>query len=293
MIDLELDELEKGDEIVDVDMIDETEGPVSNEIQVFNFLSNIDPKRVDLGLNIPAGTAIFQVLKDVDFNEVKKKDLKVIIDDRLEALYGDPKDPDFYSYGVREDGALVLSSIDDQPILLSLIDRVDTLYRGKIFISEILPDESILLAMVKANYELEDEKITCILQFSELNCRVIFMKGDKLWLVSPIITEGVRSRKFLNTVFSKILFQLDTGEVPNLDRLIICNNSLGEEGISFFKERFPDVEVSEFEFAEELFDPQEHTLDSIAPFTTAIGTAWAATNFKKEVFQEFLSCLNM
>lgn len=119
------------------------------------------------------------------------------------------------------------------------------------------------------------------------------MKGDKLWLVSPIITEGVRSRKFLNTVFSKILFQLDTGEVPNLDRLIICNNSLGEEGISFFKERFPDVEVSEFEFAEELFDPQEHTLDSIAPFTTAIGTAWAATNFKKEVFQEFLSCLNM
>ncbi|MCR9132033.1 MAG: hypothetical protein NXI08_05655 [bacterium] len=283
-IDLELDELEKGDEIVDVDMIDETEGPVSNEIQVFNFLSNIDPKRVDLGLNIPAGTAIFQVLKDVDFNDVKKKDLKVIIDDRLEALYGDPKDPDFYSYGVREDGALVLSSIDDQPILLSLIDRVDTLYRGKIFISEILPDESILLAMVKANYELEDEKITCILQFSELNCRVIFMKGDKLWLVSPIITEGVRSRKFLNTVFSKILFQLDTGEVPNLDRLIICNNSLGEEGISFFKERFPDVEVSEFEFAEELFDPQEHTLDSIAPFTTAIGTAWAATNFKKEVF---------
>lgn len=82
-LDLELDELEKGDEIVDVDMVDETEGPISNEIQVFNFLSNIDPKRVDLGLNIPAGTAIFQVLKDVNFNEVKNKDLKVIIDDRL------------------------------------------------------------------------------------------------------------------------------------------------------------------------------------------------------------------
>ncbi|MBO6793360.1 MAG: hypothetical protein JJ895_05585 [Balneolaceae bacterium] len=283
-IDLEIDELEKGDEIVDVDEVDETEGPISNEIQVFNFLSELDPKRVDVGLNIPAGTAIFQVLKDVDFNEVKKKDLKVIIDDRLEALYGDPKDQDFYSYGVRDDGALVLSSIDEQPMMLSLIDRVATLYRGKIFISEILPDESILLAMVKANYELDDEKITCVLQFSELNCRVIFMKGDKLWLVSPIITEGVRSRKFLNTVFSKILFQLDTGEVPNLDRLIICNNSLGEEGISFFKERFPDVEVSEFEFAEEYFDPQEHTLDSIAPFTTAIGTAWAASKFEKDVF---------
>lgn len=285
-IDLEIEELESGDEIVDVDMVDETDGPVSNEIQLYNFLSSINAKRVDLGLNIPAGTAIFQILKDVDFSEVKKKDLTVIIDDRLEALYGEPKAEDYYSYGVRDDGALVLSSIDEDSRLLSLVDRTQTLYRGKIFIGELLPDESILLGMVKANYDLEDEKISCVIQFSEANCRVIFLKGNKLWLVSPMITEGVRSRKFLNTVFSKILFQLDTGEVPNLDRLIICNNSLGEDGISFFKERFPDVEVSEFEFSEELFDPQENTLDSISSFTTAIGIAWAASGFKKEAFNK-------
>ncbi len=285
-LDLEIDELESGDEIVDVDMVDETDGPVSNEIQLYNFLSGLNAKRVDLGLNIPAGTAIFQVLKDVDFTEVKSKDLKVIIDDRLEALYGEPKDEDYYSYGVRDDGALVLSSIDEQSKLLSLVDRAQTLYRGKIFVSELLPDESILLGMVKANYELEDEKITCVIQFSELNCRVIFLKGSRLWLVSPIITEGVRSRKFLNTVFSKILFQLDTGEVPNLDRLIICNNSLGEEGISFFKERFPDVEVSEFEFSDDLFDPMDNTLESISAFTTAIGSAWAASGFKKDAFSK-------
>ncbi len=284
-LDLEIDELESGgDEIVDVDMVDEADGPVSNEIQLFNYLSSLNAKRVDLGLNIPAGTAFFQILKDVDFTEVKKKDLKVIIDDRLEALYGEPKADDYYSYGVRDDGALVLSSIEEDSQLLALVDRTQTLYRGKIFISELLPDESIILGLVKANYELEDEKITCVIQFSELNCRVIFMKGNRLWLVSPIITEGVRSRKFLNTVFSKILFQLDTGEVPNLDRLIICNNSLGEEGISFFKERFPDVEVSEFEFSDELFDPQDNTLDSISAYTSAIGIAWAASGYKKESF---------
>lgn len=284
-LDLEIDELESGgDEIVDVDMVDEADGPVSNEIQLYNYLSSVNAKRVDLGLNIPAGTAFFQILKDVDFTEVKKKDLKVIIDDRLEALYGEPKADDYYSYGVRDDGALVLSSIEEDSQLLALVDRTQTLYRGKIFISELLPDESIILGLVKANYELEDEKITCVIQFSELNCRVIFMKGNRLWLVSPIITEGVRSRKFLNTVFSKILFQLDTGEVPNLDRLIICNNSLGEEGISFFKERFPDVEVSEFEFSDELFDPQDNTLDSISAYTSAIGIAWAASGYKKESF---------
>ena len=283
-LDLEINELESGDEIIDVDMVDETESPASNEIQLYNYLSGINAKRVDLGLNIPAGTAIFQVIKDVDFTEVKKKDLKIVIDDRLEALYGEPKAEDYYSYGVRDDGALVVSSIDEESKLLSLVDRVQTLYRGKIFIGELLPDESILLGLVKANYELDDDKITCVIQFSETNCRVIFLKGSRLWLVSPIITEGVRSRKFLNTVFSKILFQLDTGEVPNLDRLIIANNSLGEEGISFFKERFPDVEVSEFEFSDSLFDPQDNTIESISAFTTAIGAAWAASGFKKETF---------
>ena len=283
-LDLELSELETGDEIVDVDMVDETEGPVSNEIRLFNFLTSINPKRVDLGLNIPAGTAIFQILKDVDFGELKKKDLQVILDDRLEALYGTSKGEDFYSYGIRKDGALVMSSIDNEPQLLDLVDRTQNIYRGKIFINEILPDETLLLGLVKANYELEEGGITCVIQFSEKSCRILFLNGDRLWLVSPLITEGIHSRKFLNTVFSKILFQLDTGEVPNLDRLIICNNSLGQESISFFKERFPDVEVSEFDFSEEVFNPGDHTLDSLSPFTTAIGAAWAASKFKKEVF---------
>jgi hypothetical protein len=136
-LDLEIDELESGDEIVDVDMVDETDGPVSNEIQLYNFISGINAKRVDLGLNIPAGTAIFQVLKDADFTEVKKKDLKVIIDDRLEALYGEAKGDDYYSYGVRDDGALVLSSIDEDSQLLGLVDRTQSLYRGKIFVGEL------------------------------------------------------------------------------------------------------------------------------------------------------------
>ena len=107
-------------------------------------------------------------------------------------------------------------------------------------------------------------------------------------LVSPIISEGVRSRKFLTTVFSKILFQLDTGEIPNLDKIIICNNSLGKEGVTFFKDRFPDIEVSEFKFSEDLFEPLSNTSMSLSEYTTSIGIAWAASKFKKETLCFFL-----
>jgi Tfp pilus assembly protein PilN len=249
---------------------------------LYNLLSSTSSERVDLGISIPAGQTIFQILKDTDFSDTKKKDLQVIVDDRLEALHGVPKGDDFYSYTVRDDGALLLTSIDDEPQLLTLLNKTQDLYRGKLFINQVLPEEILLLGLIRANYELEENSISGVVQFGEEFCRVIFLRGDQLWIVSPVITEGVQSKKFLNTVFSKILFQLDTGEVPNLDRLIICNNSLGDTAIEFFEERFQDVDVSEFNFQDEFLDAENINESSISSFTTAIGAAWAASGFQSE-----------
>ena len=282
--DLDFDNLEEeaDEQIIDTDMVDEADAPASNELLLYNMLSSTSTDRVDLGISIPAGQTIFQILKDTDFSDTKKKDLQVIVDDRLEALHGTPKGEDFYSYTVRDDGALLLTSIDDEPQLLTLLNKTQDLYRGKIFINQILPEEILLLGLIRANYELEENSISGVIQFGEEFCRIIFLRGNQLWIVSPIITEGVSSKKFLNTVFSKILFQLDTGEVPNLDRLIICNNSLGDSAIEFFEERFQDVDVSEFQFQEDFIDTESINKSSISSFTTAIGAAWAASGHKSE-----------
>ncbi len=285
-IDLDLDNLDSGEELIDVDMAEDSSeaAPASNELLLYNLLSNFSHKKIHLGLNIQAGDSIFQILKDVDFSSTKKKDLKIIVDDRLEALYGTPKAEDFYSYTVRDDGALLLASIDDEPQTLQLLDRTSSLYRGKLFIDEILPDEVLLIGLIRANYELDPNSITAVIQYGETYCRVLFMKGKELWIVSPIITEGTNSRKFLNTVFSKILFQLDTGEVPNLDRILLCNNILGDEAVDFFQERFPDIDVSGFTFEEEYFDTEKYDSGAVASFTTAIGMAWASAGFNKDKF---------
>ena len=285
-LDLDLDDFEGEEDLVDMDMADENNvaAPASNELLLYNLLSSIDPKKVRVGLNIPSGSTIFQILKDVDFSSTKKKDLNIIVDDRLESLYGSPKGEDFYSYSVRNDGALLLASIDDEPQALQLINRTQSLYRGKLFIDEVLPDEALIIGLIRANYEFEPDTITAAIQYGEASCRVLFMRGDQLWIVSPVITEGTRSRKFLNTVFSKILFQLDTGEVPNLDKIILCNNSLGDEAVEFFQDRFPDIEVSEFAFNESVFETEDFDPSTVASFTTAIGMAWASAGFERDKF---------
>ena len=282
--DLDFDDLESSEEIVDTDMVDETEAAASNELLIYNLLTQVDSKRADVGISIAAGQTIFQILKDVDFSETKKKDLQVIVNDRLEALHGVSKAEDYYSYSVRDDGALLLTSIDDEPDLLKLLDRSRDIYRGKLLIQEILPDEIILLSLIRANYDLDANSITGVVQFGEKTSRILFLKGNQLWIVSPIITEGIKNPKFLNTIFSKILFQLDTGEVPNLDRLIICDNSLGDAAVEFFEERFQDVDVAEFSYSDDFLDTGEIKPDSIPSFTTAIGAAWSASGFRKDAF---------
>ncbi|MGD8749552.1 MAG: hypothetical protein PVI44_13895 [Balneolaceae bacterium] len=274
----------EAEEDMALDMVEESQTVQSNELLVYNILSDIDPQKVHLGLNIPAGSTIFQIIRDTDFKEVKKKDLVQDLEEKLESIYGMPKSPDNYSYEIREDGSLLLGSIDEESITLQLVNRAREFYNGKITVEDIIPDEIGLVGLVRANYDLEPDEMTGVIQFGKQSCRVVFMKGEEVWLVSPIINEGTEKKSFLNTVFSKILFQLDTGEVPNLDRIILANNTRGDSAVKFFRENFPDIHVENLKLKEDFFDSQNIDPSSVASFTTAIGAALAASKTREEHF---------
>lgn len=278
------DEMEVEDDDFATDMVEESETPQSNELLLYNLLSSIEDKKLRLGLNIPAGNTIFQVIRDTDFNEVKRKDLVEDLEDKLHSIYGVAPSPDNYSYEIRENGSLLLGSVDDESITLQLLNDTLELYSGKVIVEDITPDEIALVGLVRANYELEADEITGIIQLGKQSCRVVFMKGEEVWLVSPIINEGTEEKSFLNTVFSKILFQLDTGEVPNLDRILLANNTIGDSAVDFFEENFPDIEVQNLTLKEELFDTENIDPSSVPGFTTAIGSALAASGGLTEEF---------
>ena len=283
--DFDLSELEEEeDEDMELDMVEEAETPQSNELLIYNILSDIDSEKVYLGLNIPAGHTIFQIIRDTDFSEVKEKNLIQDLEDKLESIYGTPKSSDKYSYEVREDGSLLLGSIEDESITLKAVNRARELYTGKLDIQSIIPDETVLVGLVRANYELDADEMTGIIQFGKETCRVVFMKGEEIWLVSPIINEGTEKKSFMNTVFSKILFQLDTGEVPSLDRILLANNTRGSDAVDFFKQNFPDIHVENLTIKDEFIDSMSVDSSSIPAFTTAIGSALAASGTKDEVF---------
>lgn len=280
-----LEDIEE-DDLMSFDMQEEEETVRTNEMLLHDLLDHIGNKRLQYALNVPIGNTIFQILKEQDYKELKKKDLKALLESRLESIYGESKSEDHYAYEFRNDGAIVLASNDGESPMLELVNSTQEIFEDKYHISEVLPDEVVMVGLIRSNYVLVEDEITAVLEFGPEQSRIVFLKGDQIWHVAPMIQEGTNSKNFLSTLFSKLLFQLDAGEVPNLDRIILANNSMGETAVEFFKENFQNLKVDNFNFHPELFDHQELNIESVRSFTTAIGLAWAASGLERDQFPD-------
>lgn len=282
---INLDEIDdEPDDIDDIDLVGEADMAKTNEEVLVRYLDEFGKSKIYLALNIPPGNAIFQIFKDSNYKQVKKKDLSDFILDKLQSIYGEIPIKDYYDYEVREDGSLLISSVDEESPTLSLVNRTIEKYDKNYFISDVLADEVAIVGLYRNHYEPKDAMITGLLEFGPERCRMIFMRKHQILQVSPVINEGTEKRSFLNTIFSKILFQLDTGEVQGLDRLIIFNNTIGDKASQFFKDNFPDIDVQDFKFLPEKLTYDEAHEDLLPAFTTAIGIAAVAAGVGKDKY---------
>jgi len=290
--DIDLAELddEAFEEAPQEDIVAETADSITNEKLVYDYLSSVDSEKKFVAVNVPSGETIFQFLNDLNYSEVKKKELVDIIEDKLYSLYNRPPDEDRYDFEIRDDGTLVIGSLENESPTLSLVNNAGINNKEKYLISDVTPDESVMMGLYREHYQMDSEIITALLQVGKTKSRLLFMKGEKLLQVSPIINEGFDDKNYLSTIFSKILFQIDTGEVPGLDQLIIFNNGKGTPVLDFFRESFSELKVEEFVFNEEKVVYGD-TLSSTVPYyTTAIGLAEIAarSEITKKIKLSFL-----
>ncbi len=285
----ELDDLdEPAGESMDLDITDEADAPENNVMLLYNYLLASDGRKKHLGLNIRSGNTVFLFERERNFKEVKQKELQEVVSSRLESVYGFQPTTDRYSYFVRPDGSLSIASVDKEPASLELVNQIDENFSGlNLYIENILPDEVALTGLYRYNYpDADGTEITGLIQFGASRCRIIFMRGKEVLQVSPVINEGTLNKNFLNTLFSKLLFQLDTGEVPALNRIVLCDNTLGSKALEFFQNNFPDVEVSEFTLNPNLFEISDDQLPKVREYTTAIAIAVGASGAAGQLYPD-------
>lgn len=266
------------------DLVQEAGTSRSNQELLAQYLDDFSKSKIMMALNIENGNTIFQIIRNANYRDLKKKEVEQNVRDKLQAIYGTTPQSDYYDYLVRNDGTLVIASIDEESHTLQLVNQTREMFERNYYITDVIPDESAMLGLYRNHYEDNQDQITGLIQIGPSKCRMIFTQGHEVLQVSPVINEGTESKNFLNTIFSKILFQLDTGDIPGVDRLIIFNNTVGEKATDFFRQNFPDLICEEFKFDPEKMEIGESMKETASAFSTAIGIAALSANGGKDKY---------
>lgn len=236
--------------------------------------------RVLLGLALSAGEAVLEKLQDTPVSGFNKKERKNYFEEKLRPAYGNGVRVDQYAFETGQNGAVWLNSHDYSNKLLSVVDRVFERAPHKVRIREMLSEEAVWAGLVRSHYRLEEQEITVLVGIGEKQTRMLFLRGGRLEHVLPIINEPARSAGLPKTIFSKLLFEVDKGTLPGVQRVIIMRSVLPVSRlIDYFETRHEEVAIEAFTPSERLFQADKATEQSIREHSlawSAIGAALAA-----------------
>ncbi|MDZ7718738.1 MAG: hypothetical protein U5K72_07985 [Balneolaceae bacterium] len=204
---------------------DEADAERENEQLLADYLAQYGKRKLRIGTHIPFGRTTFQVLKNVDPGSMKKNERLEFFRDKLQTTGDEEINPDDFAWVQLDENNCLLAYYPDENNFLNLIELSETYLKQKVLIHERLPDEAIWAGLARTNYTLGREDITGLIAMGTNSSRVIFMKGEQIVNVLPIITDGESSNDVLNTIFSKILFEIDKGDLPKINRLLLVRSA--------------------------------------------------------------------
>lgn len=266
------------------DGVDEEFKGGSNAAQFATILSTYNPKMVNVALTIPMGYTHLQKVDKIDPKKVGKKKFNEDIKGTLNTFYNHDITDEQFRYQLRKNNTLLLTSIEAPIPVLQLVDESVPLYKGKVLVRDIVPEEVLLMGLVRANYEVLDHQYTCIVHMDEMNTRILFMHGKEFHSMLPELNEGSKSNKVNSTVFSKILFEVDRGNIPTLDRIVITGSTNKNTLQTYLSEQFLDVEIGPVQYSGDRMEILETVADEYKNYTMAIAAAWSALDSGRQYF---------
>ena len=153
-------------------------------------------------------------------------------------------------------------------------------------ITFIESDVISLVNLVNLNYEFSDEEITVIIYVGADHSRLIFMQGNHLLHISPIVNEGTDSILIFETIYNKIMLEQDSLNLQKVDRIFTAGEA-GEMGVkAYMSSMFPgdaqktveDIQLKNLA----VYDSEKFNDERLSQFAIPLGAAWRALERKNE-----------
>jgi len=115
-------------------------------------------------------------------------------------------------------------------------------------IKTIKNSETALVHYVAKNNEFFDEDYSLIIYTGNETSKLLFLKGNELFHIGSNLDVGTKNIHTYDVYFSKILLEMENGNIPRLDNVILCGEDNSENLVLSFYGTFPEANVTELKF---------------------------------------------
>ena len=256
----------------------------TNSGVLLSLLSKYPPRKYELVYSIAEPSIYYHPLEATSAGKnghLKKKALE-----ELSAIRPEPPAPDsvevISSHGkgalcvVREDGLNLLNLLEEvKPFIGHRMPRIPF----------IETSDLALMNLLRLNYDLKENEISVIIYVGVEFSRIIFMKGQHHLHLAPLITDSPDSPNLDHRLYSRLLLEQDTLDVPQVNRIVLAGTAHKIHLKEFLSTQFPSVDVDYLTVTGiERTAPLLQTDEVLSEYAVPLGSAWRAIEPKNEKF---------
>lgn len=204
----------------------------------------------------------------------RKSQLQAIISDieRAKSTYVAPDSIDYIDF---DENSLLAAFIENNVPCLELINTLAEKVGKRFLKIESIKSADIALAYyVSKSVKFFPEDYTLIIYTGKEYSKLIFLQGNKLIHIGSTLDIGTKNLNTYDVYFSKILLEMENGNIPQLDNVILCGEDRSENLVLSFYGTFPEANVSELEFKDfDVSDLNEEDKKKFPDFSIPLSAA--------------------
>lgn len=178
----------------------------------------------------------------------KKKQLQAIIND-IETSKDTKVAPDSLDYIDLNGSGLLSVYLEGELPSVQLINSLAKENNKKFYkINSIKSAEVSLGYLVSKSNKFFPEDYSLVIYTGKEFSKLIFLEGQQIKHVGTSLDIGTENLHTYDVYFSKILLEMENGEIPRLDNVILCGEDTSENLILSFYGTFPEANVIELKF---------------------------------------------
>ncbi|MBE2280829.1 MAG: hypothetical protein IAE91_10585 [Ignavibacteriaceae bacterium] len=132
---------------------------------------------------------------------------------------------------------------------IDLVDRLAAANLQKNFkIPAVKTADTSLFYYVAKHFNFSISDFTLIFYTGKEYSRMIFLMGDQIKHIGPMLNLGKLNAGSYDVFASRILLEMENGEIPRLDNIVVCGEDTSAELIDTMKDYFPKTRISGIDF---------------------------------------------